>query len=129
MKGMGGCGWAKRRLWPVSPSRLWGDQAFAVHEPEAGAGLVGAESFFLEGGVEELGDAGGGGTRAEEEHAQVLERDAGDAGGGVDPGQGHGGGALDVVVETAHAVPVLFQECVGVGGGKILELDQGLGEA
>ena len=42
--------------------------------------------------------------------------------GGDEPGQHHGGRALDVVVEAGRAVPVALQQSEGVGVAEVLEL-------
>ena len=46
--------------------------------------------------------------------------------GGQDTGYRHGGSALDVVVEGAVGVAVLFQQPEGVVVTKVLKLDQGV---
>ena len=58
-----------------------------------------------------------------------MQLAAGDAQRANQPGHGHAGRALDVVVEDADAVAVLLKQAEGVVVGEVLELDHGVGEA
>ena len=45
----------------------------------------------------------------------------------IDAGERHGSGALNVVVETEHTVPIGVQQGVGIWRQEVFELDQRIG--
>ena len=73
--------------------------------------------------ADQLGDAGRGRARAEEQEPLIGELLSGDAQRGEDPGQRDAGGALDVVVEGADLVAIARQDRDGVDVGEVLPLD------
>ena len=72
---------------------------------------------------DQVGDPGGRLAGAEKEQALTVERSAGDAQRGVQPGERDRCGALDVVVEGADPVAVFLQQAERVVVGEVLELD------
>ena len=55
------------------------DQSLRIDEPAAAPGLGSAEAFLEQGGHEQVGDAGAGLARAEEEQLLVAQPPAGQA--------------------------------------------------
>ena len=102
-------------------------QPLGVEVPAAATRLLHTEPLLHQGGDEQFAGAHAGLAGAEEEEALVAQGAAGDAQGRQDAGDGHRGGALDVVVEAADLVAVLLQQVEGVAVGKVLELDEGAG--
>ena len=95
-----------------------------VDEPQALPGIRVTEALTHQRGCHEVGDAGGCGACAEEHDPQIAERALDDPGGRGDAGEGHRRRALDVVVETEHAVAIRVEQSVGVGCLKVFELNQ-----
>ena len=83
------------------------DQALGIHQPATLAPLRLRHARLHHGRDKELGDADVGLPGAEEEHALVRQSPPGQALCRIQPGEAHGAGALDVVVECAQPVPVV----------------------
>src|SRR5207245_5479435 len=80
-------------------------------------------TFPLHRQADQLGDAGRGRARAEEQKALLRKLFPGEAQGAVDAGQRDAGGALDVVVEGADLVAIASENRDGVEIREILPLD------
>jgi hypothetical protein len=104
------------------------DQALGIDEPAAlprlGFGIPRARRGHVE-----IGDAGAGLARAEEEQIRwSAQRTAGEAQAGDHAGQGDRGRALDVVVEARQPLTGSGQQAEGVRVAEVLPLQQRLGE-
>ena len=100
------------------------EQALAVDQEEAGAGLGLGQALLDHRGDELLGDPAARRAGAEDRDGVVAERPAGDGHRGEQGAGGHGGRALDVVVERAELVAVALEQAVGVVLGEVLPLEQ-----
>ena len=110
----------------VGAGRL--DEAIDVEQPRPGARRGRRHPVVDHRRRQQLGDADRRAPPAEEQEALVGERAARDLERTEDAAEGDGRGALDVVVEAAHAVAVAGQQGRRVGLGEVLELDAGVRE-
>ena len=104
------------------------DEALGIDEPAALPGLGFGEALGHESGDNQFADSGASFAGAEEEEFLLAEGHTGDAQGGVDAGEGDGGGALDVIIEGADAGAVFREEAESVVIGEILKLEEGVWE-
>ncbi len=118
----------ERQLVPREVAARGHHEPLRVDEPAAASRLRLVGPFLHHRGDDQLADPGRGRAGAVEEHPLLAERPPGGARRGVEPGQRHPGGALDVVVERADPVAVALEDAEGVLGREVLPLEQRVGE-
>src|SRR3990172_777893 len=99
------------------------DQAFRVDQPAALVSGGFGQPLRHHGRGYQIGDAGGGFARTQEQYFLVAQLAAGDAQRREQARQHDGCRSLDVVVEGADPVTVLVQQAECVVIGEVLELD------
>ena len=105
------------------------DKAAQVHEPGALQRIGFGCAFRHHGGDDEVGDAGRGLARAEEQHLLVGQFSAGHPQCREQAGERHRRRPLNVVVEDVYPVAIFVQQPERRVIGEILELDQHAGES
>jgi hypothetical protein len=100
------------------------DQARRIEEPAAAPGIGLRHAFRNQRGHDGVGNTDAGFTRAQEKEPVAVERHIRHAQRGVDAGEAHGAGALDVVIEQRHAVAEPRQQLKRVGRCEVLQLNQ-----
>ena len=100
------------------------EQSLAVDEEEPRSGLGLGQALLHHRRDELLGDAAAGRAGAQDRDGVLAERPAGDGHRGEQGPGGHGGRALDVVVERAELVAVSLQQAIRVVLGEVLPLEQ-----
>ena len=108
---------------------LVGDEAETVHHEHPATGLRIIQPFGLHLRHYLLGDAATGAARTEEGDPFLGELGPRGLAGGDQAAQGHGGRALDVIVEAAQLVLVAVEQRGGIALGEVFELQQDLGPA
>ena len=103
-------------------------QPVLVEHPDTASGMRRAGPLRLHRCGDQLGDATGSATSAEEQYTLFADGFTLCPAAGENPGQGHGGRPLNVVVETADLLLVALEEQLRVPEAEVLELDAGVGE-
>ena len=107
----------------AQPRRIRRDQSLRVHQEAARARLGHGQSLARHLQAAQVGDADGRAAGAVEHDAVIAQPVATDAARAQHARHGHRRGALDVVVEAAHAIAVALQQRNGRLVGEVLELD------
>ena len=116
------------KLVRVEAGAILDHQAARIHQPDAPARFGFARAVRHHGRHHEIGDAGCGFARAEEQQRLLAELAAGHAQRREQAGERDRRRALDVVVERRNLVAVFVQQAERRVIGEILELDQHAGE-
>src|ERR1019366_25714 len=106
----------------VGPS--FPNQATGVDEDLALAHFVFGQALGEQGRAQEAANTDPGGARADQHKALLAQGLPNQAQAGQDAGQGHGGGALDVVIEAGQAARVAAEQAKGIGLLEVLPLQQ-----
>ena len=118
----------ERHLVGVEFGTVVRQEAMGIEEREADAGrgavVVAQRVIAGHRGLKETGDPDAGPTGPEHHDPLIPEAAADTAERGEDPGQRHGRGPLDVVVEAADPVPVSVEEPDRVVLLEVLPLDE-----
>src|SRR6516162_8016593 len=94
-----------------------------VEHPDLLAGRLSRDALLAERGDNEVGEADGGGTGAEEEDPLVLELAAGDLERIDQSGEHDSRRALDIVVVARNLVAIARQQRDGISSSPVLEMD------
>src|SRR6516164_5560012 len=100
------------------------DEALRIKKPGPGTGLGLVASLACQRGDDEISNADACFASTEEQDTLVAQEPSRDPQRCAQTGEGDRGRALDIVVKTADAIAVFFQEPKCVAVREVLQLDQ-----